>query len=73
MTQKTHFADDDTLKYIAELKRQLAEAQRDSERWQFVRDKVPPDTYYEMGIVLENGGIDELNAAIDQAIQEQKK
>lgn len=42
---------------------------KDAERYRWLRDKVQPDEYYEMGVILEEGGVDELDTAIDAAIE----
>ncbi len=40
----------------------------DAERYLWLRLKVPDDVYYEIGVVLELGGIEEIDAAIDAEI-----
>lgn len=44
----------------------LADAE-DAERYRWLSSRVPPDIYYDIGIELDEGGQDELDAAIDAA------
>ena len=52
---------------IALLEQQLAEARKDSDRYQFLRSRVPGGTYRIMGVVYSEGGSG-VDAAIDAAI-----
>ena len=41
---------------------------KDAERYRWLCDKIPADIYYELGVMLDEGTPEELDAAIDAAM-----